>query len=194
MIHSFRRFFPHWNYTGFDITPEFIETARNFEGLRGVRFEVRDLMQVDEKFDLVFCSSVFPTFPAFEAPLTKIISVARPGGWVFIDGLFNKYDVEVRLQYCDNSNEAAAGLWRTDWNTHSRKVLREFLAGKVESVDFTDMEMDLDMEPNPDIHINRFTFRDANGRNMITNGTNMILNRTLMTIKTLEGDGRGVGS
>ena len=31
-------------------------------------------------------------------------------------------------------------------------------------------------------HVNEFTFKDSDGRNIITNGLNMIVNPTLMTI------------
>lgn len=183
MIYAFRNSFPHWKYTGFDFTPEFIDAAKSFKGLAGVRLETRNIFDVSEVYDLVFCSSVFPTFSEFEKPLDQLLSVCRAGGWLFIDGLFNRYDVEVRLQYCDNSNLKSRGIWRSDWNQHSRKILSEYLEGKVHSVAFTDTVMDLDMPPNPDIHINRFTFRDADGRNRITNGTNVLLNRTIMTIQ-----------
>ncbi len=182
LIYALMRFYPHWKYTGYDYTSEFIETAKAFEGLKDARLFTSDLYSVKETFDIVLCSSVLQTFADIEKPLTQLISNCNPGGWLFVDGLFNKYDVEVRLQYCDNSNPHSEGLWRTDWNQHSRKTVGRFLKEKVTSFQFDDVLMDLDMAPNPQIHINRFTFRDSKSRNIITNGTNVMLNRTLLTI------------
>ena len=43
--------------------------------------------------------------------------------------------------------------------------------------------MNKDLSYQPNMPINQWTFRDSEGKNIITNGTNLILNKTLLTIQ-----------
>ncbi len=55
---------------------------------------------------------------------------------------------------------------------------------KAKKVEFEDliMKVDLPFKPkNP--HTNAFTFRDENGKRIITNGLNLIATSTIMTIQ-----------
>ena len=91
---------------------------------------------------------------------------------------FNFHDVEVRMQYCDNSNKHAKNLWRRDWSQHSIKSIKSFLKKKkLKQIRFKEIPMEKNIKFNNKIHVNQFTFRDAKNRNLITNGTNIILNR-----------------
>ena len=183
LIYSVKKSFPQWSYTGYDYTEDFINTGRKFPGLAGVRLIHKDLFEIDKIFDLVLCSSVIQIFPDIGPPLNKLLSLCKKGGSLLIDGLFNQFDIEVRTQFCDNSRPETKGLWRVDWNQHSRRSIIELLKDNVESVEFEDVIMDKDIPLDPEMPINRFTFRDSRGRNIITNGTNMMMNRTLLTIK-----------
>lgn len=183
LIYFLKSTFPNWTYKGIDKTPEFIQCARNFPGLSEVQFEVGNLFELTGQYDIVLCTGVLQIFSEFAPPLEKLISLANNDAWIFCDGLFNKWDVEARLQYCDNSNPDAAGLWRTDWNQHSRKLVSQFLRGRIANFRFIDIEMDLDLRPNLETHINQFTFRDSAGHNVITNGTNLLLNKTMLIIQ-----------
>lgn len=178
--------FPHWNLEGIDPTKEFIDCAKSFEGLKGVSFDVRGIDDLSSrgKYDLVLCTGVLQIFSDIEKPIDKLIQTTSNNGLLFCDGLFNKYDVEVRMQYCDNSNEQAEGLWRTDWNQHSKKTVSAYLSTRkeIKSYSFFEMEMDADLSHNSEIHVQQFTFRTAGGNNLITNGTNLLLNKTLLVI------------
>ena len=183
LLYLLKQRFPHWSLTGYDFTPEFIETGRNFPGLSGVELIVADMFDIDRTFDLVLCDSVIQIFPEIQKPLEKLLNICHGGGHIFVTGRFNKFDIEVRLQYCDNTNETAKGIWRTDWNQHSRQSIIRLFGSRVQSIEFHDIIMDKDLPYNPDMPINSFTFRDINGRNIITNGVNMILNKTILIIK-----------
>ena len=185
LIYYLRTMFPHWDFSGFDCTREFIDTARGFEGLAGVRFAERDLFEVQDSFELVLCTGVANIFEEIDGLLNKLLAVCAPRGVILVDGLFNQYPVDVRVRFCDNSLPASQGVWRTAFNQHSRRTVSELLEGRVESFEFADMVMDKDLpfdSENP--AVNSFTFRDSAGRNIITNGLNLILNRTLLVIKT----------
>ena len=183
MIYALKRAFPQWDFTGYDKTREFIETAKAFEGLKGVRMIQSDLFDIEETFQIVLCSSVIQIFQEIEPPLLKLLSLCKKEGFLLIDGLFNKFDIEVRLQFCDNTNPISKGLWRADWNQHSQASIRRLLENKVEWLEFEEVPMDLDIPLNTEMPINRFTFRNQNGKNITTNGTNLMMDRILMTVK-----------
>ncbi len=183
LLYLLKQEFPHWKLTGYDFTPDFIETGKNFPGLSGVELIVADMFDIDRTFDIVLCDSVVQIFPEIQKPLEKLLSICNDGGHIFVTGRFNKFDIEVRLQYCDNTNEVSKGIWRTDWNQHSRQSIIRLFGSRVQSIEFHDIIMDKDLPLNPDMPINSFTFRDANGKNIITNGLNMILNKTMLIIK-----------
>jgi ubiquinone/menaquinone biosynthesis C-methylase UbiE len=183
LLYLLKQKFPHWNLTGYDFTPEFIETGKNFPGLSGVELIAVDMFDIKRTFDVVLSDGVIQIFPEVQKPLEKMISICNDRGHVFVNGRFNKFDIEVRLQYCDNTNEISRGIWRADWNQHSRQSIIRLFGSSVQSIEFQDVNMDKDLPLNPDMPINSFTFRDINGRNIITNGVNMILNRTMLIIK-----------
>ena len=182
-LYHLKKAFPNCKLTGFDLTEEFINTGKNFPGLKGVRLEQKDFLEVDEIFDLVICSGMFHIFTDIKQPIEKFLSICKGGGYLFVDGLFNEYDIEVRMQYCDNSNPISKGIWRSDWNQHSQSSVKNFLKGIVEYVEFEEVVFDLELPMNAAMPINKWTFKDSKGKTIITNGTHLISNKTLMMIK-----------
>ncbi len=184
LIYFLKSQFPHWSYSGFDYTKSFVDAARSFEGLAGVRFVSQDLFDINETFNIVLCTGVANVFPDVGELLDKLLSVCDAGGRVFVDGLFNRHAVDVRVTFRDNSMPESQGLWRTAFNQHSRETISGMLRGRVASFEFVDMVMDKDLPfdaAKP--AVNSFTFRAADGRNVITNGLNLIVNRTLLVIE-----------
>ncbi len=184
LLYYLRSRFPRWELHGVDPEPEFVRVAMEHPALAGIGFELKNLFDVEERFDLVTFLGTMSTFAEVDEPLTKLLDICEEGGVILVDGYFNRWDVEVRSIYCDNSTEAARGLWRRDWNQHTRSGIRAFLEGKCRSVEFEDVVMGVELprdESKP--HINAWTFRDAEGRNLITNGTNMVLNDVMMVIR-----------
>ncbi len=184
LIYFLKSEFPHWSYSGFDYTKSFIDAAHSFEGLAGVQFVSQDLIDINETFEIVLCTGVANVFPDVGELLDKLLSVCDTGGRVFVDGLFNRHAVDVRVTFRDNSMPESQGLWRTAFNQHARETISEMLRGRVASFEFVEMVMDKDLPfdaAKP--AVNSYTFRAADGRNMITNGLNLIVNRTLLVIE-----------
>ena len=184
LLYRIKKNFPNIKLKGVDKEKKFISVAKKFKGLESVEFEINDIYKVKKKYDIVLCSSTFQIFEDFKKPLKKLLSLSKKRGLVFIDGLFNSYDVETRLIYCDNSNKISKGLWRKDWNQHSIRAVSKFLKSRnIKSFKFYNLTMNKNIKHNKKVHVNQFTFRDSNYNNIITNGTNMILNRKLLVIK-----------
>lgn len=175
--------FPHWEFYGFDYTDTFIETARTHEWPKNVHFEVKDLFDVRETYDIVSFLGTMSTFPDATKPIEQLLKITQDGGLVLADGYYNKYEVEVRTVWCDNSTPEGKGKWRVDWNRPTQSGLREFLAGKCKSVEFEEVEMRVELPRDPTRpHINAWTFKTAEGKNILTNGAGQIITDTMMII------------
>ncbi|MEX2525580.1 MAG: methyltransferase domain-containing protein [Gammaproteobacteria bacterium] len=183
LLYYLHRRFPQWQLHGYDHTAEFIETAKAFPGLAGVGFEQADLYDIKGKFDVVIATCFLSLFPEFEEPVEKLLSLCRDGGYVMATGLFNPHNIEVRVQFCDNSRPETAGQWNTDFNRHSQRRIRDHFSDAVESIDFQDCTYDIELPHDPAAPIHVWTVKDEQGRTLLINGAWQIANQTLMVIR-----------
>jgi SAM-dependent methyltransferase len=182
-LYYIKQNFSNWKLTGIDITPEFIKTGLEFKGLEGVDLKVKDLFDLRGEYDIVCSMGTFNVFREAEKVLDKFLEICRPGGIIVSDGLFNQYDVDSILLFCDNSKPESQGNWREGFNQHSQQRIKKHLKGKVSKVEFEDMIMGVEIPYDPGApDINAFTFRDSAGKVMVTNGANILNNKTVMTI------------
>src|SRR5262249_1259274 len=182
MIHHFRKLFPHWQYAGFDINPDYIAFAAAQPSLARVPFQVADIHNVEGAYDIVCFLGTITIFWDYTEPLNKLLSLCRPGALILVDGYFSADEIELRTSYMDKSRWP--GIWRRDWSIFTRSGLREFLADKSRSVEFYEVPMGIDLTRNSkNPHINAWTFKDESGRRHLTNGTHLILDDVLMVIR-----------
>ena len=183
LLYHLRKHFPDWRFSGYDITPEFIAAGRAFSGLDGIDLRVSDLYDVHEQFDIVSFINVMTTVWDPEKPLSHLLSLVRKGGLLLVDGCFNKYDIEFRAVFMDNSKPESAGLWRRECSQHGRRSIGRFLEGRCERYEFEDIVMGVSIPQVEDApHSNVWTFKDEHGRIHITNGTNMLMEKSLLTV------------
>ncbi len=73
---------PSKHYTGLDITPGMIETAKakNLEGVKWVVGDCENLPFGEDSFDAVICSNSFHHYPNPQAFFNSVKKVLRPGG------------------------------------------------------------------------------------------------------------------
>lgn len=183
MLYHLKKNFPKWEFRGYDLEPAFIETAKNYEGLRGVRFEVSNLFDVGGEYDIVTCTGALPVFDEIEPVLEKLLSLCKKGGLMLVDGIFNKFDVEVWIAFKDLACPETKDKWRTGFHKHSYKRISEFLEGKVEHFEFGEVEMGVELPLDPKAVLNTFTFRDINNKIHITNGMGVLLDKVLLTVR-----------
>jgi len=174
---------PQWQLFGYDFMPEFIQTAKQYPGLQGVYLETMNFFNLKKKFDIVCCFGTFPIFPDIKKPLKKLLNLCKNDGLLVVDGLFNKFDIDVVNSYRDNSRPESKNIWRVDFNQHSQKTVSDFLRGKVREVEFKKIPFNVDIPYGPqNPHANVFTIKDAKGKRLLTNGMNLLLNPTLLLI------------
>lgn len=186
LLYLLKRRFPGWQLAGFDHTAEFVDRARQFPGLAGVEFRQADLFDVRGAYDIVIATCFLSLFREIEAPVRKLIELCRPGGYVLATGLFNPFDIEVRVEFCDNSRPETSGRWRSDFNRHSQRRLRDLLYRMGDSVEFEPCGYDVELVPDPANPIRVWSLRDEDGNTWLMNGAWQIANQTLMTVRKGE--------
>ena len=183
LLYHLHKRHPHWRLHGFDHTPDFIDTARRFPGLAGVEFACRDLWEIDGAYDVVLATCFLPLFRDIEAPLGKLLDICRDGGYVLATGLFNPFDIEVRVEFCDNTNPQTRGEWRTDFNRHSQASVRRMLAQRARSIEFEECDYDIHMPPDPERPVRVWTFKDDAGRTCLINGAWQMAGQVLLIVQ-----------
>ena len=170
---------------GYDSTENFIKSGKSFKGLDSVNLQTKNLFDIEnEQYDITFCIGTFQIFHDIEKPLSKLLEITKKGGLIFIESLFNKHDIDVRLEFSDNTKKEMQGVWRSDFNQHSYYSVSKFLKDKVKSFEFDELKMGAEISYNPNTPSTfAFTFKDQKGKNIITNGLNLILNSSLLTIQ-----------
>lgn len=182
LLYYLKKLYPEWELFGFDHTPEFVKTAEAYPGLTGVTFNVMDFADIKGNFDIVICTCFLSLFKDISEPLEHLLELCEEDGFVFATGLFNPHDIEVRVEFCDNSREETRGEWRTDFNRHSQNSIKRLLQGKVKNIEFEQCEYNIEIQKNPEHEINVWTFKDENGSTFLINGVWQITNQTLLTI------------
>lgn len=185
MLYYLRSQFPRWDMSGYDITPEFIETGRQFAGLDGVALHVSDLFDIEARFDVVTCVNIMSLMWDPQPVLEKLLSLVAPGGTLVVEGLFNEHDVEVRMVMMDNSTSESEGRWFREGNQHSQASIAKLLDGQCEQFSFDPVVMGVEIPPRegvPATHV--WTFKDEHGRNLVTNGSHVLFQNWLLTVQT----------
>ena len=183
LLYYLHRQYPHWKLYGYDFTEQYIDTAQNFEGLKGVKFFHQDLFEIRRTFDVVICTCLLSLFQDIREPLQKMLDVCRKGGIVLGTGLFNPFDIEVRVEFCDNTHPQTRGEWQTDFNRHSQQSIRNMFGQQAQAIEFEDCPFNVEI-PQDLRNPNRvWTIKDAEGRYILINGAYQISNQTLLTIR-----------
>ena len=152
-----------------------------------VELNVGDIFSHKGSYDVVFCMGTTPIFPDLSKFISAMIPMLNPGGVCVVDGLFNKYDCDVRLEYKDTSKNKD-DLWRSDFNIHSEKTIQEIIS-KFQNIEVEFFHPPFDSEikqlkSSPDVNV--WTFKDQEGNNIITSGLRQFLNPSFFTLRKNE--------
>ena len=47
----------------------------------------------------------------FEPWINKLLKIVNKNGYIFITSYFNPYDVDMKIEFCDNPNDITKGIW-----------------------------------------------------------------------------------
>lgn len=183
LLYYIHKQYPNLNLYGYDLTAQYIETARSFEGLRDAQFFNQDIFQIQRTFDLILSTCLLSIYEDIQKPLQKMLDLCSDGGFVLATGLFNPFDVEVRVQFCDNTHPQTRGEWRSDFNRHSQRSIRDMFGSQVQWIEFEECPFNVKIPHDPTNPIRVWTIKDEGGHHVLINGAYQICNQTLMIMK-----------
>ncbi len=177
--------FPGSKYVGYDVLPELIDKAR--VTVRDVEFKVGSVLDselvADRSVDLSFLQGVHSIFDDFESCFSNLIRWTKPGGKIFIFGLFNPYPLDVWVQY-RHSNAPNRVSRESGWNIFSKISVSTFIDKTIGKNfhTYTQFEMPYDLEKRPEDFTRTWTYKDIQGKRYFTNGLSLICNLEILEI------------
>lgn len=137
----------------------------------------------ENQIDMAFLIGVHSIFDEFETCFNNLIKWTKPGGRVYIVGLFNPSPVDVMIKYKE-SKDYKSNMYESGWNVFSQKSVSEFLQmnNKVQSFSFKKFEIDIDIPAQKD-PIRSWTILDENKKRLIVNGLCLLQPFYLLEIK-----------
>ena len=169
---------------GVDILPELLKKAKKF--VPKASFVKGSVLQKNifnrDKFDKSFLTGVHTIFDEFETQFNNLIYWTKPGGSIFITGMFNYYPVDVYIKYKE-SKKYKSKYYEAGWNMFSIESVGNFLNNikKVKSYNFKKFEIGIDLVKHSD-PIRSWTFNDVNNNKIITNGLSILQQHYTLTI------------
>ena len=181
LIYYLKQRFPRIVFTGIDYKSVFVETASRVSGLEDVEFQVADAIKYRAgPYHIVTCLGVLGVFDDFEPLLESLIANCFPGGRVFVQALFNDYDIDVRVTYRDNKNRQP---WNKGFNIFSVDRVSQWLQQRSESHVFHPFVPPIDVPHNSDFPHRAWSIKLGNGSRQLTNGLNMLLPEKILEIR-----------
>jgi trans-aconitate methyltransferase len=170
--------------TGFDISDELIEFAKDKKKLSSTELYTADLLSVspDKKYDIICASGVMSIYQDFEDPLTQWCNWLKPGGSLFVFGRFNSADIDTIIKFRNNyhSDTWEDGLSAFSCNTVTKFCKKMGLINK-----FIRFYLPIDI-PKQDDPIKTYTKITVDGEKLIVNGANIIAEHFHLIIKKPE--------
>ncbi len=136
----------------------------------------------DNSFDVISMIGVLSIFDNYILPIKNCLSWIKPGGKLFIFGMFNDYDIDVYLGY-KHSTEPLGSSLEGGWNIVSKESIRQTLNElKVQSFEFHDFEVSVDIKKKLDDPARSWTEKYSDGSRFITNGLCLLQPQKLLII------------
>jgi SAM-dependent methyltransferase len=174
-LYYYSKLYPQARCTGLDVMPKLIERARMV--VPGSNFIIGDIYTGKglprEKFDIVFCIGVGSIFDNQERWLDNLIRLMSPGGRIYIFGIFNPEDVDIRVLV---RNSAKGGNWEPGWNNFSCRTISQYLKKRGLYFNFIKWDIPIDIPKNELDPIRSYTIKLENGARLVVTGAQLILN------------------
>lgn len=134
--------------------------------------------------DLTLLQGVHSIFDEIEPVLDNLIHWTRPGGHIYVFGLFNPHPVNVWVRY-RSLDQHPPEHREPGWNICSKRAVSEFLDRKLGPGRhaFLPFEMPFDLAPHPTDPVRTWTMVDGSGRRLFTNGLSLIVNLEILSVR-----------
>jgi 2-polyprenyl-3-methyl-5-hydroxy-6-metoxy-1,4-benzoquinol methylase len=121
--------------------------------------------------DVLTLLGVISIFDDIEPIIHNLTRWIKPGGKVFIHGMFNPLDVDVYVKYKLSENFDAEEC-ESGWNIISQKTISRLLRKHgIKNIKFHDFSISVDLDKNANDPLRSWTEKMRNGDRQIINGT-----------------------
>lgn len=176
---------PNASLEGLDVLPSLIQKCSQF--VPTAKLQVGSLLDSnckdENQYDKSFLIGVHSIFDEFETCFGNLIKWTKPGGAVYIAGMFNPFPTDVLIKY-KNSENYESDVFESGWNIFSQQSVNEYLAKnkKVKTFSFEKFDISIDLPPKED-PIRSWTIKDEKGQRFIVNGLCLLQPHYLLEIK-----------
>lgn len=173
-----RTVYPSIRLSAFDIDEELLERAR--QEVSGVTFDLINIAQqsLNKRYDAVFMNGVHSIFDDL-GWLDNLLASVKPGGSLFVFGLFNPEDLDVMIK---SRASCTSGAWETGWNVFSRKTVANAVTAAGGQVQFHDFKIEIDLPKVSQDPLRSWTEQLATGERLIRNGLQLVNTLSLMEV------------
>ena len=185
-LYYMRKEFPSAKYIGYDVVPELIDAAR--QKVQGVDFRLGSVTEAQlltcDSIDVAFMAGVHSIFDEFESCFSNLFRWVRPGGRLYVVGLFNPSPIDVWVKY-RRVDDPDLDHREPGWNIFSKASVSRFIDSTIGpgNHSFTPFEMPFDLESNAEDPVRSWTFIDGQGRRLATNGLSLICNIEILEVR-----------
>lgn len=180
-----RSVLPKASLEGVDVMPSLLEKAAKFVPSAKLREgSVLDGdCKAESQYDKSFLIGVHSIFDEFETCFGNLVKWTKPGGSVYIVGMFNPLPVDVLIKYKESKNYEN-DVYESGWNIFSQQSVSGFLGKnkKVKSSSFKKFEITIDL-PRQEDPLRSWTLRDYRDSRWIINGLCILQPHYLLEIK-----------
>ena len=184
-LYYLRELFPNATLEGVDLLPSLIQKCSQF--VPTATLQVGSVLNCDckaeDQYDKSFLSGVHSIFDEFETCFSNLIKWTKPGGSVYIAGMFNPFPVDVLIKYKEAKNYES-DIFESGWNIFSQQSVSEYLSKneKVKSFTFKKFDITIDLHRQED-PIRSWTLRDYKESRFIINGLCILQPHYLLKIE-----------
>jgi SAM-dependent methyltransferase len=175
---------PKTQLFGLDLLPELIKKCSTFVPSASLKVgSVLDSKSENtNSFDISFLIGVHSIFDEFEKCFGNLVNWTKPGGKIYVAGMFNPFPVDVMIKY-KASKDYDSNVYESGWNIFSQVSVSNFLENhpKVISFSFEKFEIPIDL-PRQEDPIRSWTLRDFQDSRFIVNGLCIIQPHYLLEI------------
>ena len=178
--------FPETERLGFDLVPELIAKAETM--VPGAKFTVGSVLDrfltAEASIDYAYLQGVLSIFDEFETTLDNLIAWTRPGGRIYVFGVFNPFPVDVWVRY-RLADDPHRDHREPGWNMFSKKSISDFLNKRLGAGRhyYQPFAMPFDLEKQDDDPVRSWTMKDEAGARLFTNGLSLLLNLEVLVIR-----------
>ena len=180
MLYYVKQRFPDLELHGVDNSQELLHRAREVFIDNSVGFTEADaLIYRSLPNDIVTCFGMIGIFDDFDGLLNSLIENTKIGGKIYLHGLFNDDEIDVRIYYRDIQNQKD---WNRGFNIFSKKTISDWLDGKVSSWKFHPFKIKTKIQKNKQLPHRAYTQRLDNGELFTSNGLCLMLPENILVI------------